>query len=409
MTYRIFNMLSLWILLTTPLYAGGSVYSRFGIGDLTLFGSSRLYAMGNTGLSLYGDGFINRLNPAGLAGITETRISGSFEYLNFTSRDNVGTSNFARGDFQGLAFAIPIDRAYGSTLLLEATPYSSVRYAIKRTDSQLGATSHQRFYGSGGLTTLSIGGSYAAGQRFLVGAKLNYLFGGIRQLNTIDFEDETYTDSELQRARYYSGLNVTLGANFHGFGELTPSLQPLALGVVLTTPAKLDVREEIFQSISTTADTIRVGASNSQTIPLAWGIGLSYLFSERYIVAGDLNVQHWAPENFPESQSVSIRKSLRLSMGFETLPERNATTYWRRVAYRGGISYHSTYVNVGTESVYALLVSGGVGLPIGPNSKLNLGLQAGRRGTTSLQRDTIVRLSFTLSASEAWFIRFEED
>lgn len=408
MTFGSFKKLFLLSLWALPLYAGGPVYSRFGIGDLTLFGSSRLYAMGNTGISLYGDGFINRLNPAGLAGISETRISGSFEYLNLTSRDNLGSGKFARGDFQGLAFAIPIDRENGATLLLETTPYSSVRYAIERTDTQLGATSFQRFYGNGGLTTLGIGGSFAFGQHFFVGAKLNYLFGGIRQVSSVDFDDETYTDSETQRERYHSGVNVTLGANLHGFGEASSFLKPLAVGLVLTTPAKLNVREEVFHSISTSTDTIRI-ESSSLTIPLAWGVGLSYLFSERYIVAGDLNLQHWAPENFPEPQPVSIRNSLRLSLGFEALPERNATAYVSRIAYRAGISYHSTYIKVGTESIDELLASGGVGLPIGPNSRLNLGVQAGTRGTTSLQRDTIIRLSLTLSASEPWFIRFEED
>jgi hypothetical protein len=407
MTFRTFIilLLSLW---TASLYAGGSVYSRFGIGDLTHFGSSRLYAMGNTGLSLYGDGFINRLNPAGLAGISETRISAGFEYQNFTSSDNLGTGTFARGDFQGLAFAIPIEREHGATFLFEITPYSTVRYAIDRTDSQLGAISHQRFYGSGGLTTIGIGGSYAIGNHVFVGAKMNYLFGGIRQLSTINFEDHTYTDSELQRARYHSGINLTLGANVHGFGQFSPSLQPLSLGLVLTTPARLKVREELFHSIGTSADTIRIGSS-SLTIPLAWGVGLSYLFSERYIVASDLNIQHWSSENFSEPQSVNIRESLRLSMGFEALPERNATAYLSRIAYRAGISYHSTYITVGTESVDELLVAGGLGLPIGPNSRLNLGLQVGTRGPANVQRDTIVRLSLTLSGSEAWFIRFEED
>jgi hypothetical protein len=407
MTFRTFLvvLLNLW---SASLYAGGSVYSRFGIGDLTLFGSSRLYAMGNTGLSLYGDGFINRLNPAGLAGISETRISGSFEYQNFTSKDNLGTGTFARGDFQGLAFAIPIDREHGATLLFETTPYSTVRYAIERTDNQLGAISHQRFFGSGGLTTLGLGGSYAVGNRFFVGAKMNYLFGGIRQLSTINFEDDSYTDSELQRARYHSGFTFTLGAIVHGFGQLSPSLQPLSLGLVLSTPARLKVREELFHSIGSNPDTIRIGSS-SLTIPLAWGIGLSYLFSERYIVAGDLNIQHWSSENFPEPQSVTIRESLRLSMGFEALPERNATAYLSRIAYRAGISYHSTYIKVGTQSIDELIVAGGLGLPIGPNSRLNLGLQVGTRGTTNVQRDTIVRLSLTLSGSEAWFIRFEED
>ncbi|MGH2567940.1 MAG: hypothetical protein ACRDGA_06335, partial [Bacteroidota bacterium] len=188
----------------SPLHAGGSTYSRFGIGDLTLFGSSRMYGMGNVGLALYGDGFINRLNPAGLAGISETRIAGGFEYLNFYSSDNLGKGTFARGEFQGVAFAFPVAKDDGATLLLESSPYSSVHYAIELADDQLGAPFLQQLYGNGGLTTLGLGGSFRLSSSTSVGAKLNYLFGGIRQINKIDFADATYTDSELQRARYHS-------------------------------------------------------------------------------------------------------------------------------------------------------------------------------------------------------------
>lgn len=412
MKKRFFHVSVVLILSASSLFAGGSIYSRFGIGDRTFFGSSRMFGMANTGIALYGDGFINRMNPAGLAGISETRISGGFEYLNFSSKDNFGKGTFARGEFEGLAFAFPVSKDHGVTLLLESTPYSTVHYALERTDSQLGATSQQRFYGNGGLTALGLGGSYALSQHAVVGAKLNYLFGGIRQTNKIDFDDPTYTDSELQRARYHSGFNLTFGTNYHGFANLfdTPFLETLSIGAVFSTSATLNVREEIFHLVNAASDTIRVG-SGSVTIPIAWGVGLSSLLSERYMVAGDLFVQHWKSANVPDDPAVEIRKSARLSFGFEALPARNTDSYWERVAYRAGIAYHSSYLRIGTNSIDEFLVSGGLGLPIGPNSRLNLGLQFGVRGTTknNLQRDTILRLSLSLSASEAWFIRFEED
>jgi hypothetical protein len=404
------RLLLLLLLSVAPLYGGGSVYSRFGIGDLTYFGGSRLYALGNTGLALYGDGFINRLNPAGLARISETRFSGGFEYLHYSSSDNRSSGKLARGDFQGLAFAIPIERDYGITLLLESTPYSTVHYAVDRTDHLGETTIRQRLYGSGGLTSLGVGGSFALSRHAFAGAKFNYLFGGIRQLNRIDFDDPTYTNSELQHQRYHSGYNVTLGVNVHDFSDLfgAAAWQSLALGVFLTTPATLNVREEVFHTIGNNTDTLRI-ASGDRSIPLAWGIGLSYLFSERYIMATDLQVQHWKAANFSEQQSVEIRNSLRLSVGLETLPQRTSDSYFHRVAYRVGMVYNSTYIKVGTTPIDEFLVTGGLGLPIGPNSKLNLGLQFGTRGTTTVQRDTILRLSLSLSASEAWFIRFEED
>ncbi len=409
---RALRICAVLMLSASSLFAGGPVYSRFGIGDRTFFGSSRMFAMANTGISLYGDGFINRINPAGLAGISETRISGGFEYLNFSSTDNLGKGSFARGEFEGLAFAFPVSKDHGVTLLLESTPYSTVHYALERTDSQLGATSQQRFYGNGGLTALGLGGSYALSQHAIVGAKLNYLFGGIRQINKIDFDDLSYTDSELQRARYHSGYNVTLGTNYHGFADIfdAPVLKALSIGAVFSTPAKLYVREEIFHLIDAASDTIRI-RPGSVTIPVAWGIGLSSVLSERFIVAGDLFVQHWKPANFPDDPAVEIRNSSRLSLGFEALPLRNTDSYWGRVAYRAGIAYHSSYIKIGPDPINEFLVSGGLGLPIGPNSRLNLGLQFGVRGTTNnnLQRDTILRLSLSLSASEAWFIRFEED
>ena len=65
--------------------AGGSSFSQYGFGDMLRTGDSRTYALSGTGIALLGDGFINELNPAGLARISLTRFSTGFEYNNYLS------------------------------------------------------------------------------------------------------------------------------------------------------------------------------------------------------------------------------------------------------------------------------------------------------------------------------------
>ncbi len=110
--------------------AGGSSYSRYGIGDILHYGDGRIYALGGTGIALVDDGFINRLNPAGMARISLTRFSGGFEYNRFSSKDENGSSLYSFTELQGLAFAFPISKENGIVLSFEATPYSTVNYKI---------------------------------------------------------------------------------------------------------------------------------------------------------------------------------------------------------------------------------------------------------------------------------------
>ena len=58
-----------------------------------------------------------------------------------------------------------------------------------------------------------------------------------------------------------------------------------------------------------------------------------------------------------------------------------------------------------------MFVTGGLGIPIGPEARLDVNLHLGTRGTTSnnLQRDTILRLTVGVSASEVWFMKVEDE
>jgi len=368
--------------------------------------------MGGAGIGLLGERFINRYNPAALARISMTRISTGFEYSRVSSEDFSGSSNYARGDFAGLAFAIPFSKDDGIVWSLESTPYSRVSYAVQRADSQLGVHSTQSYFGSGGLSTLSTALSWSAINQLSIGAKFSYLYGRSRQTAKFDFIDPTFVDSDISRSTYYSGFSFTGGFVYEGISDALniPSLKSLTLGGIFSTPATLNADDEDILTTVQSFDTTRT-ASSTVDIPLGIGAGFSYTFSERYVLTGDYVVQQWASTNLPKLGASEFRNSSRFAMGVEVLPERETESFSRRVAYRFGFSYHSTSLKVNGEPIDEYFFTGGVGLPIAFEARLNVGLHLGFRGTTSanLQKDTIFRLSFSLSASEPWFIRIEEE
>ena len=122
-------------------------------------------------------------------------------------------------------------------------------------------------------------------------------------------------------------------------------------------------------------------------------------------------MQNWADAKYFGAHLSELRNSTRAGIGFETIPSSDAGSYLKRVVYRAGFVYHSTYYQINGSGIDEYLICAGIGLPIAPGTHLNIALQGGVRGSSSsvLQKDTIIRFSIALSASEAWFIRFEEE
>jgi len=391
-------------------HAGGSSYSRYGFGDILRYGDSRTYAMAGTGISLVDDGSINLLNPAGMSRINFTRFSAGFEYDRFSSKDNSGSSFYSTGGFQGLAFAIPLSRDNGIVMSIEATPYSKVNYAINASNFDIlsGSIQHQTFYGSGGLSYLGLGLSGSPLNTLHIGGRLNYMYGHTRQYQTSSFNDGEYTSTTFDRSIYYSGFTCTLGAIYEGIDQLLnlPSLHNLSLGLTLRTASSFDAN---VQRIYSEGDT--TNQNGTANIPFSSGFGLSYLHQNRYRFLGDFVFENWGSLKPFALDSSTLRNSYRASIGFEAIPDKGADAYWKRIFYRAGIAYNSTYYQINGVGINEFLICGGVGLPMGPESWLNIGLQVGLRGTTdnNLQKDIVIRLSVAVSASEIWFLKFEEE
>ncbi len=397
---------------TLTAMAGGPSYSRSGIGDLAYFGSNRAFAIGVLGISLGGDGFINQINPAGLSRISLTRISAGFEFSSMTLEDQSGSTKFARGDFQSIALAIPVSRRHGIVLSVGTGPYSSVDYKVQIRETTYVSPSTRTFSGIGGLSTLSLGLSYSPRNDLSLGLKYSYVYGTIEHITDVSFDDITFTDNEVQTSRFHSGSMFTIGLLAEDLGSLlgAPSLKPFQLGMIVGTPAKLSVKQENILLTSTSVDTTSIVRGRTD-IPFSFGLGVSYRAGDRVLLTSDVFLQEWRGSNFFGGPSGGIRNSTRIAGGVEFLPKAVPSTYGDRVAYRAGFAYNSSYHAVGGQAVNEWYVSGGVGLPIGPDARMNLSVQGGSRGTTDggLQKINFIRLSVSINASEAWFITLEED
>ncbi|MEX0602084.1 MAG: hypothetical protein WD295_02000 [Bacteroidota bacterium] len=399
-------------LTSLPLEAGGPIYSRYGLGDLRFFGGERSFAMGGTVIGLSGDGFLNLTNPAGLGLISRTRFLGAFEYQNVSSVDPSGEAEFARGDFQGGAMGFPIAPAYRASLLLEVSPFSAVRYSVSEADTLDGISKSQSFFGSGGLSSLGLGASFSPVGGVTMGVKMNYLYGRIRQVAAVDFADPTLLDSQVDRSLYHNGLQFTVGGLVDGFDQLlgSSSFKPLNLGFIVVSPARLTVKQEHIHSSTQSFDTT-VMSRGTTTVPFGYGAGLSYLIDGRYLIAADVEQRNWSSANFFGTPPVEMRNSLRASLGLEIVPRRDVDTWVNLITYRAGIGYHAQALRIRNQPLNEMFVTGGAAFPVGPDIRLHVGLQVGSRGTTQngLQRDTFFRLSFSLTASEEWFIRLEDE
>ena len=70
----------------------GSIYSAFGIGELSRFGSSQVEAMGGGGAAMRSVNYSNFSNPASLGDQVLTRISGGVQFQTITFTDGNNSS-----------------------------------------------------------------------------------------------------------------------------------------------------------------------------------------------------------------------------------------------------------------------------------------------------------------------------
>lgn len=416
MSLRIIQLFIALVFISEPLLAGGgSLYSRFGVGDVQYFVSPQAIGMGGAGLATGSSKYINAQNPSLLGYIDQTRISGQILFSTHSLESDFSSATQTEGNFNGTALAIPIDRFVVSVGLY---PYSLFNYDQSETGKinvPTGeAVSYQSdFEGTGGLSTIPISfgihlmESPSLGSLYF-GTAYNFIFGTFEKNVTTEYSDFSYETSEKYERDNVNGANYTLGFTYEFPKGLLLKNDKLSIGGFYSAKETLNADREIILSTAAGTDTIQTDNGNDLTIPQRFGLGLAYAFNSKLMLAFDYQTQKWSSLKFFDDD-VSFRKNAsRVGGGIEYEPTSlRRSGFFKKLTYRLGAYVLNHNIKIQNEAINEYGFTLGFGIPLADgNSIIDIGLEYALKGTRDAQliQEDIFRISISMSAGDTWFL-----
>jgi hypothetical protein len=410
------KLIIIFIILFLPvqiLPSGGSVYSRFGLGDYYFSFSARRLALGELGIATTDIDYLNYLNPASW---NKMRLS-RFETGIITHGKGISSNNASvfhvQTIFSGMMFGFPIDRELGLSFAAGIVPYSNVNYDVVYDASDPIAGSYQaQNKGSGGLSKAFFGLSIRLPHEFALGASFDYYAGKIEHISSVAFGPESeLLSASFSRHYSYNGLGFTVGIispNFSGlFGS--ESIKDFRLGVVYSTKSSMNTDTSNISSTLLGDIETSTGSMNTN-LPYRLGAGLSLIMSNGLNFTADYLFQQSSKFNVAGKTLNVMRDFTKYSLGVEYRnPEPRFQSFWEQVMLRIGFSFEQTQYVFNGKGIDQFSLYTGFSLPLDFDNTLDVGFQYGKRGTkeNNLLSENFYKFSITLSIGELWFIQTE--
>ncbi len=402
----------------------GSLYSRFGLGELRTFASSQAQAMGGGGAALWSFNYTNFGNPASWSRQVLVRASAGLRFDGLQTTDaNDNSKNLTAGSLNAVQFGVPLQiNKVGIGIAFE--PFSRVNYRVQtrnelvtdptRQDSTLYQINYE---GSGGLQQVSAGVGYRVTEGLSVGASANLIFGIIEEARRTAFAAAGFTETNLATSTRMFGVTGTLGAIFTK-NNLLNEEDNLSLAASVMLPARLNADRALTLGESLNRDTLGTQIEGDIDIPLSVRFGAAYYLENRWTFIVDARYEPWSQfesqlslPGYTPGDAARFRDRLRFSGGFEFLPAGTnlLDSYLKRVAYRLGFYYDQSYITpLAGSDINAIALTGGLSLPaVLAGTRLDVNFEVGTRGTTDqgLVRDRFYGVSATLNVGERWFVK----
>ena len=388
----------------------GSPYSVFGIGDQNYFTSVRTFSMGIQGISLFGN-YVNTLNPATLTQMRSTLITVTGNYGFLKSSNNISENQNSGGNFLGFNIGIPFDQTNGWVMALGFNSESLMNYRVK-VEGNTGYQQFNQFYaGKGGLSRINAGMSYNILRMISIGLEYDYSFGELKQQNFINFNNSSYTNTnvkseiDFRKSFLKGGIIFEVGKIFRSF-----TLKDLDLGFVFQSGINLSSTQDGIFGNALGADTVLLN-SGTLNVPDQFGLGLTNIFNNKYLVSADVLYQDWSKYTEFGQTVPQLKKSYRAGLGIEILPTPNKPGFFQKMTYRLGGFYENGKIQLSGQDINAYGFRAGVNIPLSNFNSIDLGVNYSIRGTNenNLIQDQFLNFTMGVNFGELWFIRPKEE
>ena len=401
-----------------------SPYSVLGIGDDVSSKTVEEMSMGGVGTASNSNYQFTFSNPASYSSISLTTYTLAAQNRGISLKDANGKQKTSNTSLSYLAMGIPLGERGGFVFGLQ--PNTSVGYSLndRVLDSNDELIEITQYNGEGGTNRVFFGAGYEVVKNLSLGLEGEYVFGNIDNSITTQEKDvqlgtRYVTDTRVKGFGFKTGLLykkelkqnlfLNLGATIQLENELDSDGHEYLYTLSFTNGES--PRDTILNNTSTGfyKKPLKTSLGVSIGDPNKWSASIDYSFQDEVVLGGNL---------LNNSPKLAYQKGSKFSVGGFYLPKHNSiSSYWDRVIYRAGIRAEQTGLMVnGTgnagqfDAIDDFGISFGVGLPMGNQvSRLNLGFEFGKRGTTDngLIEENYFNFKLGLSLSNKWFRKRE--
>ncbi|MEG2078733.1 hypothetical protein [Chryseobacterium sp.] len=398
-----------------------SPYATYGIGDVKFDNTIETSSMGGISTAYISDftSNFNFGNPANNTNfeLTSIKLEATNENNYFKTNYNNTKSTKHSTYLSNISLAFPLSPKMKMGLLYQ--PYSSKSYDVLNsveTPAGSGNFNANRFTGKGTLNTAQAALSYNLGSGLSVGAKANFYFG-----NLYDINEFTVTNAELingyETKNSIKNFNFTLGTSYQKLNTSTD--KKLTLGATATFGNTSNMTTEYKNSTYYygTGET-KIGesiieqknANSKNLMPLNASLGIGYGSNNEWFLSAQIDYKKGETISY-FGKNFDFQDTYKISAGGWYLPNyNNFRSYFSRVVYRYGAFYERGGLKIANNSINKYGISAGVLLPFKTSniqrmSGLEIGVEAGKRGTLNdnLINQNYVNLKVGFNFADKWF------
>lgn len=411
---KIVKYIALCLSIALPVMAQtGSVYSRFGAGELSASNSARYTGLNDAGSAVIDRDYLSPLNPASWSGLNFTRIETGVNYRGYRISETSEKAYYSLLQFSGFSLGVPLQRSWGLTLGGGIHPYSRLDYEIMPSSAQVNPAPvyNASFSGKGGITRSYLGLSYSL-YDFSLGATLDYYIGNFKYVTTVDMTDEARVDFNYTRNNKLNGLGGTFGIISADFARLLGIEDIRDMRLAFTYQTGGDYNGDTSLTLSMNDGyydpQLVTSGKNTVTLPSRMTLGASARISDTWLVVLDYLYQPWSNYRFSGLSDQNLRNRNRYSAALEyRKTDRQERTFLKNLAVRGGFSYEQTQFIIRGKELNQLSASAGLSFPLDYENTLDISFMYGLRGTTDsgLMKENIYGMNISVSLGEPWFLR----